>query len=62
MSKAIHTEEIAGFKIEIFQTSRSKFTVIYGKQVKTNLTYDEAASEFGQCVLHALACEGKIIE
>lgn len=34
------------------------FRVTYGKQTLTNLTYRDAAKELGECLMHALACEG----
>lgn len=36
------------------------FTVTYGKQIKDRLRYAEAAKEFGECVFHALACNGQL--
>lgn len=36
------------------------FKVTYGLQIKSGLTYVEAAHEFGECVFHALACESKL--
>lgn len=33
------------------------FTVTYGLQVETDLTYIQACSEIGQCLLHYLCCE-----
>jgi hypothetical protein len=42
------------------EQSNSGFTVTYGKQVKSGLSYNEAARAFGYCVFHALACDDKI--
>lgn len=36
------------------------FRVTYWKQVKSNLTYAEAAHELGECIFHALACDSKL--
>lgn len=33
------------------------FTVTYGLQVETDLTYLQACSEIGQCLLYYLVCE-----
>ena len=45
--------------IELCQdkTKKALFTVRYGLQIKTDLTYTEAAKELGQCIFHALSCE-----
>lgn len=48
------------FDVELIQTGFDKFTVRYGKQVKNNLDYAQAAAEFGKCVMHALACAGRL--
>lgn len=42
------------------QRANGTFKVTYGKEVKDNLEYAEAAKEFGLCLFHALACEGKL--
>lgn len=38
----------------------SGFTVGYGLQVHTNLSYAAAAKELGECVMHYLSGEGMI--
>lgn len=38
------------------------FSVCYGLQVKHGLSYSEAATELGACLMHALACEGKLCD
>lgn len=48
------------FPVEVTQQGNNSFTVVYGKQVKTGLSYVQAAHQFGQCVFHALACAGKL--
>ena len=55
-----YTFENGAFPIHLDQQGRDRFTVIYGKQVKNDLTYGEAASELGTCIMHALACEGML--
>lgn len=52
--------EMAGYTLQLEQTSRHRFKVTYGQQVKTRLAYNEAAAELGACIMHALACEGKL--
>lgn len=44
--------------VKVVQTGVDRFTVSYGLQVKPGLNYVEAAHEFGECVFHALACNG----
>lgn len=34
-----------------------RFTVTYGLQRKTMLSYADAARELGECIFHHLACE-----
>lgn len=33
------------------------FTITYGLQVRSGLTYSQACHEIGQCLLHYLCCE-----
>lgn len=44
--------------VTLQQRAHNRFTVRYGKQVRSNLTYEAAAAEFGECVMHQAACEG----
>lgn len=48
------------FDIELTQTGFDRFEVRYFKQIKGGLNYSQAASEFGGCVMHALACDGRL--
>ncbi len=48
------------FPVTVEQASSGLFRVRYGKQVKDRLGYADAAHKFGECVFHALACDGKI--
>lgn len=48
------------FPVRLEQTGVDKFVVTYGKQVKSGLTYAQAASELGADIMHALACDGKL--
>lgn len=54
------TGQGAASGVSITQTGIDRFTVQYGLQVKTGLNYARAAHEFGECVMHALACESLI--
>lgn len=47
-------------KVEQSESKAGLFRVTYGLQVKSNLTYAQAAKEFGKCMFHALACEGRL--
>lgn len=49
-----------GFNISLHQRGRDNFKVVYGKQVKENLTYGQAARELGSCLMHAMSCEGRV--
>lgn len=42
------------------QYANGLFRVSYGLQVTDDLTYNEAAQEFGYCLFHALACDGQL--
>jgi hypothetical protein len=48
------------FPVSLIQTGVDRFTVTYGKQTKSGLDYAQAACEYGACVMHALACAGKL--
>ena len=50
----------AWIAMEQSEDRHALFRVTYGMQVKTKLTYLEAAAELGQCIMHSLACEGKL--
>lgn len=49
-----------GYVIQLHQVSKTRYLVSYGQQVKTNLTWQEAATELGNCIFHQLECNGKI--
>lgn len=46
--------------VSMTQTDFDEFTVTYGCQVTKFLSYSQAAKEFGLCVMHEAACEGRI--
>lgn len=46
--------------LEQSESASLRFKVKYGLQIKRNLTYEEAANEFGLCYFHMLACDGKL--
>ena len=58
--KLCATFAIAGMPIMLHQEAKDRFTVTYWKQVTGGLAYDQAASELGSCVMHALACDGRL--
>lgn len=62
--KTLFETKIAGFDIKLTRSEArprgSNYAVSYGKQFNCHLTYEEAAKELGECILHALACEGKL--
>ena len=61
--KTLFETKIAGFDIKLTRSAprgRANFAVSYGQQFNCHLTYEEAAKELGQCIMHALTCEGKI--
>ena len=46
--------------VELYQHGPNRFTVVYGLQIKRGLTYNSAATEFGACIMHEVACEGEL--
>lgn len=48
------------FDVSLSQRKADDFLVCYGLQRKSGLSYEAAASELGACIMHALACEGKL--
>jgi hypothetical protein len=58
--KNIHTFVDGDYPVELWQDSKKRFRVIYGSHSKKNLTYSEACTEYGECVFHSLACNGKL--
>lgn len=62
--RTIHTFTDGDVPVELKQSARKRgrwqFTVVYGKQVRSGLSYAEAVGEYGKCVFHSLACAGKL--
>lgn len=62
-----HYELVQGFPIEgqftvsLWQ-NRSGFAVVYGLQLTAPLTYSQATQELGECLMHALSCQGALTE
>lgn len=48
------------YPVELHQTSKHKYTVLYGAQKFERLTWLQAAHEFGECMFHSLECANKI--
>ena len=48
------------YPIRLYQDGVDRFTVQYGKQITSELDYAAAASDLGSCLMHMLACEGKL--
>jgi len=48
------------YPIQLTQQARNRFSVRYGLQVKERLTYNQAATELGACIMHAAACVDKL--
>lgn len=51
---------IAGFRIVLIKDRQKLYRVVYGQQTKPFLDYTEAAHELGECIMHALQCEGRL--
>lgn len=48
------------FPIQLTKQGKDKYTVIYGKQVTKDLNHTQASHELGECIMHALQCDGKL--
>ena len=49
------------FTVKVTQDARRRtFAVTYGAEVKSGLTWEQAAREYGYCVFHAAQCAGLI--
>lgn len=48
------------YEIRLWQNTRS-YAVTYGLQLAGRLDYGQASKELGECLLHALACAGKLL-
>jgi hypothetical protein len=59
MKTVFQTNDLA-FPIKVEQNARGKFRVTYGREVRDGLGYGQAAHELGECMFHALACDGKL--
>ena len=59
-SDTIIFQTAIGAPIIVRQAASRSFSVQYGKQLTSDLSYEEAAKELGYCIFHALACESKI--
>ena len=46
--------------ITVYQSAGKKklFKIVYGLQVRDDLTYAQCCAELGSCILHNLCCEG----
>lgn len=58
---------IAGFDIVLLQhpnrtNGPSYFDVQYGQSQQGPFLYAQAASCLGECIMHALACDGKVTD
>jgi hypothetical protein len=58
MAKTIHEFTSGDVPVILKQARNKLFTVIYGKQVRKDLPYENALNEYGSCVFHSLACAG----
>jgi hypothetical protein len=52
--------DAGGYPITLEQLRPDCFRVSYGLQVRSGLTYAQAAMELGSVVMHLLACEGRL--
>jgi hypothetical protein len=56
-----HTETIEGqCTVALLVQGRDRFTVVYGEEIKRDLSYAEAAMAYGSALMHSLACAGEL--
>lgn len=48
-------------EVFMLQTSRNRYSVVYGLQVHNRMSYGEASSDFGHCCIHQAECESLAI-
>lgn len=56
----INTEIDGQHSVSLIQDGVDRFEVIYGADHSGPLHYDMAAARYGECVMHALACAGRL--
>ena len=60
--KLVSVHPIDGqFTVSLWQ-NRSGFAVVYGLQLIAPLTYSQASQELGECLMHAMSCQGALEE
>lgn len=60
MTKTIVYVGDGQFPVAIKQTGPNAYTVTYGIEAYQNKPYEVAARKLGECIMHALCCEGKL--
>lgn len=56
--RLLHEVTNLDHNVQLIRVSKHSFTVKYGLHITTELTYAQAAKEYGQCILHSAACCG----
>lgn len=49
------------FPIKVYQTSKDRFIVQYGEEIGKGLNLGDCADQLGRSIMHALSCDGKIV-
>lgn len=50
----------SAFAITLRQQGIDRFSVTYDSQVSADLSYADAAAEFGSCIMHYESCRGVV--
>jgi hypothetical protein len=63
MNILVYRHEANGeaYPIQLIQTGKERFTVVYGLQRDTGLSYGEAARKLGEAIMHKAACDGDMV-
>lgn len=56
----VHTFSDGDYPVSLYKLNAETFAVEYGCQTSVGLSYSDAAKEYGQCVMHSLACASKL--
>jgi len=62
MKTVIETTVENQYSVTVAQHRNSAFTVTYGADITSGLDWVDAAHRYGECVFHALQCQGLIEE
>lgn len=60
MQTVIEFREGLDTPVLLEQYANGRFRVVYGKDITSNLTYEDACTSLGAALMHSLACKGSL--